>query len=206
MKGLLLKDFYLVKRNFGWFVLVIVGMLTLFCLEEDMQIFLIYPMVVTHIIPASLMAYDERDKWEQYSGTLPYTRAQLVIGKYLVGLCLTGLFFLLSMAVSAVHMEICGEFSLEVWLRTGISLLTIGCLAPVLILPVVFRFGAEKGQVVYLIILGILCSVMVGLDVNGITLSVMESLWGLVAVLGVVVVVYALSWRLSIYFYQKREL
>ena len=206
MKGLLLKDFYMAKRHFGWFTLVIAAMLIMSCMVEDMQIFLIYPMIVSNIIPVSLMAYDEHDKWEQYSGTLPYTRAQVVTGKYLVGLCLGGAFFLLSMAVAAVRMEIYGSFSLEAWMRMGVILLTIGCLAPILILPVVFKLGAEKGRIFYLAILGVICGVMVGLDVSGISLSVAQSLWSLVAVLGVVVAVYALSWRLSIRFYPNREL
>ena len=46
MKGLLLKDFYMAKRYFGWFMLVIAGMLIMSCLVEDMQIFSIYPMIV----------------------------------------------------------------------------------------------------------------------------------------------------------------
>lgn len=206
MKGLLLKDFYMAKRHFGWFMLVIAGMLIMSCMVEDMQIFLIYPMIVANIIPVSLMAYDEHDKWSQYSGTLPYTRAQVVTAKYLVSVCLGVAFFLLSMAVAIVRMQMYGQFILEAWMRMGVILLMLGCLAPILMLPVVFKFGAEKGRIIYLAILGVICGVLMGLDVKGISLSTMHNLWPIVAVLGVMVALYALSWRLSIHFYQKREL
>lgn len=206
MKGLLLKDFYMAKRYFGWFMLVIAGMLIMSCLVEDMQIFLIYPMIVSNIIPVSLIAYDEHDKWSQYSGTLPYTRAQVVTGKYLVSVCLGVAFFLLSMAVASVRMQMYGQFIMEAWMRIGVIVLILGCLAPILMLPVVFKFGAEKGRVIYLVILGVICGVLMGLDVKGISLSTMHNLWPIVAVLGVMVALYALSWRLSIRFYQKRDL
>ena len=206
MKGLLLKDFYMAKRHFGWFTLVIAAMLIMSCMVEDMQIFLIYPMIVSNIIPVSLMAYDEHDKWEQYSGTLPYTRAQVVTGKYLVSVCLGVAFFLLSMAVAIVRMQMYGQFILEAWMRMGAILLMLGCLAPILMLPVVFKFGAEKGRIIYLAILGVICGVLMGLDVKGISLSTMHNLWPIVAVLGVMVALSALSWRLSIRFYQKRDL
>lgn len=206
MKGLLLKDFYMAKRYFGWFMLVIAGMLIMSCLVEDMQIFLIYPMIVSNIIPVSLIAYDEHDKWSQYSGTLPYTRAQVVTGKYLVSVCLGVAFFLLSMAVASVRMQMYGQFIMEAWMRIGVIVLILGCLAPILMLPVVFKFGAEKGRVIYLVILGVICGVLMGLDVKGISLSTMHNLWPIVAVLGVMVALYILSWRLSIRFYQKREL
>lgn len=206
MKGLLLKDFYMAKRYFGWFMLVIAGMLIMSCLVEDMQIFLIYPMIVSNIIPVSLIAYDEHDKWSQYSGTLPYTRAQVVTGKYLVSVCLGVAFFLLSMAVASVRMQMYGQFIMEAWMRIGVIVLILGCLAPILMLPVVFKFGAEKGRVIYLVILGVICGVLMGLDVKGISLSTMHNLWPIVAVLGVMVAMYILSWRISIRFYQKREL
>ncbi|NJE75048.1 ABC-2 transporter permease [Pseudoflavonifractor sp. SW1122] len=206
MKGLLLKDFYMAKRYFGWFMLVIAGMLIMSCLVEDMQIFLIYPMIVSNIIPVSLIAYDEHDKWSQYSGTLPYTRAQVVTGKYLVSVCLGVAFFLLSMAVASVRMQMYGQFIMEAWMRIGVIVLILGCLAPILMLPVVFKFGAEKGRVIYLVILGVICGVLMGLDVKGISLSTMHNLWPIVAVLGVMVALYILSWRLSIRFYQKRDL
>ena len=206
MKGLLLKDFYMAKRYFGWFMLVIAGMLIMSCLVEDMQIFLIYPMIVSNIIPVSLIAYDEHDKWSQYSGTLPYTRAQVVTGKYLVSVCLGVAFFLLSMAVASVRMQMYGQFIMEAWMRIGVIVLILGCLAPILMLPVVFKFGAEKGRIIYLAILGVICGVLMGLDVKGISLSTMHNLWPIVAVLGVMVALYALSWRLSIRFYQKRDL
>ena len=48
--------------------------------------FVFYPCMLCGMIPVNLLGYDERSRWMQYSGTMPYTKTQIVSGKYLIGL------------------------------------------------------------------------------------------------------------------------
>jgi hypothetical protein len=34
------------------------------------------------MLPVTLLSYDEKEKWHIYSGTFPYSRAQIVSSKY----------------------------------------------------------------------------------------------------------------------------
>ena len=67
-------------------------------MDKSNMFFVFYPCLFCGMVPVNLLAYDERSRWLQYSGTLPYTRAQIVSGKYLIGLIcgistlMTGLF------------------------------------------------------------------------------------------------------------------
>ena len=85
MKGLLLKDFYMLK-NLKAFILFMAIFLFVSTFSEENMFMLFYPCVLSGIIPVSLLGYDERSKWDKYSLTLPYTRAQIVSAKYLMGL------------------------------------------------------------------------------------------------------------------------
>ena len=100
MKGLLLKDFYLSWRYCRAFLVIVAVFLAVSFVGEDNVFFMIYPIMIASVIPMTLLSYDEHDKWTSYSGTLPYTRTQLVSSKYLVGLCFGTVAFLVSMAAT----------------------------------------------------------------------------------------------------------
>lgn len=208
MKGLLLKDFYLSWRC-CWAILVIaVAFLWVSFLMEDTLFFQAYPMMMLSSgIPLSLIGYDERDKWLAYSGTLPYSRAQLVSAKYLVGLCFGVVAFVVGMAATVVRMHLGGEFSWESLAVVGTTLLCLGYIAPALMLPFLFKFGIEKGRMAFYVSVG-LCfgAAMVLARVEFQVPLLVNSLWPLAVVAGAAILLYALSWMLSIRFYQKREL
>ena len=207
MKGLLLKDFYLSWRYCRAFLVIVAVFLAVSFTGDDNIFFLIYPIMIASVIPMTLVSYDEHDKWTAYSGTLPYTRAQLVSTKYLVGMCFCSVAFLISMAATTVRMILGGGFVLEQFALVGTALLVLGCLGPALILPYVFKYGAEKGRMAFYITIGLFTAAATVLAGIGFQVQVMGGgLWPLAVVAGVSILLYALSWWLSIRFYQKREL
>ena len=196
MKGLLLKDFYLSWRYCRAFLVIVAVFLAVSFTGDDNIFFLIYPIMIASVIPMTLVSYDEHDKWTAYSGTLPYTRAQLVSTKYLVGMCFGSVAFLISMAATTVRMILGGGFVLEQFAMVGTAFL-----------PYVFKYGAEKGRVAFYITVGVFSGVAAVLAGMGFQIQGLSSgLWPLAAVAGVSILLYALSWWLSIRFYQKREL
>ena len=207
MKGLLLKDFYLSWRYCRAFLVIVAVFLAVSFTGDDNIFFLIYPIMIASVIPMTLVSYDEHDKWTAYSGTLPYTRAQLVSTKYLVGMCFGSVAFLISMAATTVRMILGGGFVLEQFAVLGTALLVLGCLGTAFILPYVFKYGAEKGRVAFYITVGVFSGVAAVLAGMGFQIQGLSSgLWPLAAVAGVSILLYALSWWLTIRFYQKREL
>lgn len=207
MKGLLLKDFYLSWRYCRAFLVIVAVFLAVSFTGDDNIFFLIYPIMIASVIPMTLVSYDEHDKWTAYSGTLPYTKTQLVSAKYVVGLCFGTVAFLISMAATTVRMMLGGGFVLEQFAVVGTALLVLGCLGPALILPYVFKYGAEKGRVAFYITVGVFSGVAAVLAGMGFQIqTVAHGLWPLAVVAGVSILLYALSWWLSIRFYQKREL
>ena len=78
MKGLLLKDFYMLIYYGKVFLLLMLVFLVAGTAIEQNTVFLFFPCLFAGILPMTLQAYDERSGWCHFSGTLPYTRAQLV--------------------------------------------------------------------------------------------------------------------------------
>lgn len=208
MKGLILKDLYQCVRYYkSYLVLVVVFLFS--SVNSDSLFFTFYPVMIAGMIPPSLLAYDERSKWDLYTTTLPVTRAQVVSAKYLLGLMVQAAFLLISLLFHTVTLLVKGNFSLD-YLGMMISLLTVlSALSSSATLPFMFKLGAEKGRMAYY--------VMIGLTGGGIAAATavlqpdLQSDIQLGSVPAILMVlfaggVYFLSWRLSIRFYEKREL
>lgn len=208
MKGLLLKDLYMATKYCRSFLLVIVVFLSISFLGEDNLIFGFYPCLFCGMIPASLLSYDERSKWNVYCGTLPYTRAQFVSVKYLFGLCAGAVVFILSGVTQAVRMNLAGTFTLGVWMSTMVILLAMTLLAPAISLPFMFKLGVEKGRIAYYIALAVVGGTVAALAKVIVEEMKTQSLFGSplpILCLGAIAL-YAISWYLSIVWYRRREI
>ena len=86
MKGLVLKDFYLLTRYCRNFLLVAFVFLVMYISNPGNTAAITMLCAVTGILPITLLSYDEREGWITYCQTLPYTKAQYVSAKYVMGL------------------------------------------------------------------------------------------------------------------------
>lgn len=207
MKGLLLKDFYLTVKHCKAYLLIFAVFIAVSVAGDNNFFFTFYPCLLAGMIPVTLIGYDERSKWNQYCGMLPYTKAQIVSGKYLIGLFAQIGVIALSALAQAVRMNIYGTFDSKSYLTLIALLLILSCFSSSFSLPFMFKFGVEKGRIAYYIMIGVVCGgsvVATGLFERMETVEF--STGGLLPILCIVMVsVYALSWYLSIVFYQKRE-
>jgi len=207
MKGLLLKDWYMVWKYCKYYFLLGI-VFFVFSIVEDNMFFVFYPCLLCGIIPANLLGYDERSRWMQYSGTLPYTRAQIVSAKYLIGLfAQTAMLFLMGIA-QGIRMGMNGSFRGNDFLVIMLLLLIASTITSSISLPFIFRLGVEKGRAAYYVLVGLVCGIsvmMTGLFRGPLRTEIRPNLI-LVLLAAAGVGVYALSWYLSVVFYRKREL
>ena len=207
MKGLLLKDWYMVVKSCKAYLLISLVFIGASIMSDDNFFFILYPCILSGMIPVTLLGYDERSKWDQYCAALPYTKAQIVSGKYLIGMAAQIGMLVLSTVVQGIRMQVKGTFSWESFGSILSMLAAISFLAPAVSLPPMFRWGTEKGRMAYYISVGLICGISAFLvSVSGITVlgslpsSTAMLLLGLAAL-----VAYGVSWYLSIVFYRKRE-
>lgn len=209
MKGLLLKDFYMAAKYCRSYLLIgAVFIAVSFAGPESQNMFFVfYPCLLCGMIPVNLLAYDERSRWLEYSGTLPYTKAQIVSGKYLVGIIVQGAMLIAVGIAQGVRMNLAGTFG---WGEFALFMGSIYAMATVtssISLPFMFRWGVEKGRIAYYCMIGFVCAA-------GYLGSVFFAQGSAQTVSGRVMLVlfllagtgiYAASWLASIALYQKRE-
>ena len=208
MKGLLLKDWYMMKKYCRAYLLIAVVFIAVSLFSNDNMFFVFYPCLLCGMIPVNLLGYDERSRWMQYSGTLPYTKTQIVSGKYLIGL-LSQITILVAMGVAqAAKMLIAHNFELGDFAVLMLLMLIVSTLTSSICLPFVFKLGVEKGRTAYYVMIGFVCgaSVLASSILRGQLVSEIQPnlILALVAVVGIGI--YILSWYLSIVFFKKREI
>ena len=208
MKGLLLKDFYMTVK-YCKLTLVVSGLfLVISFFNETSLFFMFYPCMICGLIPSTLLAYDERSRWQQYSMTMPYSKAQIVSSKYLIGLVSQLLMLIVIAVAQAIKMSTGGGFVLGDYLVTLMTVTVLSLFSSSVSLPFMFKLGVEKGRLSYYVMVGVACalSAVATALLNGETPQIVP-LGSILPVLCIVAVgVYALSWYLAIVFFKKREL
>lgn len=205
MKALLLKDYYMAMKYCKSQLLILLGFVALSFISGDNLFFIFYPCIFGGIIPVNLLSYDEKSKWLQYSGTMPYTKGQIVSSKYLVGLIAQGLILGLTGTAHAVRMRMNGSFRLA---DVGILVLMLFILAAVtssISLPFMFKWGVEKGRAAYYVMIILVCAFSGGVTAlhDSIEEGMIVNILLISSIIGIAL--YIFSWYLSIVFLEKRE-
>lgn len=208
MKGLLLKDFYLAVKHFKAYLLLVVMFALLSVTDTVNMFFVFYPCLLCGMIPVNLMAYDERSKWDVYTAVLPFTRAQVVASKYIFGLIGQVIILALVAVSNIVSMAISGGIDWAYLSGIMGTLVMLSAVATAVPLPFIFRMGVEKGRMGYYVMIGLAAGgsgVAAGIFGNEISPDAVPGLAFPVMIL-IGVTIYAISWWLSVRFYEKREL
>ncbi len=148
MKALLLKDWFVIWKQCRIMLLVplvfvvISGMMP----GNEGDFFRIFAVMILAMFPITVMGLDERNKWEIYAATMPYSKRDMVLSKYVLAMIgvVTGC------VLSAVVGMSMNPDSFSPILLT--ASFTCGCLYISFIMPVIFRFGVEKGRMWFILI------------------------------------------------------
>ena len=212
MKGLLLKDWYQVKTNMRMMYLTVLAVLAIWILSTsgDSSFAVNYSAVFLGMMPAYLLSYDHASGWTEYSFALPLSKELQVAEKYLVGLLCTAV----SAALNGIF---CG---IRFWMGKPLPAMPIGLLlgagaASILLingimLPLYYRFGAEKARMLYMLMFAGMGAALGG----GAVMDELQQnsagsgplpvpLWLAAVLLLAVLALYAVSWRVSVAWYGK---
>ncbi len=208
MKGLLLKDWYMMKKYCRSYLLIAAVFIAVSLVSSDNLFFVFYPCLLCGMIPVNLLGYDERGRWMQYSAALPYTKTQIVSAKYLIGLTAQAAVLAVTGIAQGIKMAVAGSFVLGEFAVLMLLFLTIGSFTSSIPLPFIFKLRVEKGRTAYYAMIGFVCaaSTLAAGLFGGRVMTELRPNVILTALAAAGVGAYALSWYLSVVFFNKREI
>lgn len=148
MKGLFLKDLALLKNQIRQVLIVMLVAVFMMFFNEDITFPIMYCVMVFAILGIGSISYDAFDNGNAFLFTLPITRKQYALEKYL---------FMLTLLLSGCVVA-CGIIIFHA-MKTGVAITSsgnfeylIGCACGIVIfmaaiLPIELKYGPEKGRI-----------------------------------------------------------
>lgn len=205
MKGLLIKDFIMIKKHGIMLFLIDLLFFTISMLQGTIY-FAYYSIALVSMLPVTLMAYDESFKWNRYELILPVSRNTIVLEKYVLSL----IFVIPLVIVESILLSFaCGIDSSDLFSLISLMLFC-GVVIPTVVLPILFKFGYLKGRIINIILI-LLLTIMVNI-VNYKNISdgtMVEAAFSpqnntfLFSVISIVLLI--VSYLLSVQLYKNRE-
>lgn len=203
MKGLILKDLYVTFAKQKMLLVLPCVLLAMALVDNNNLFLLIYAPMFVAMLPISLLTLDESDKWTAYCDTLPVSKGKYVSGKFVINLIATVAIIAICAIAEAVWQALNGGFDQTLYTAIMVGVIATAFLAPAVQFPFVFRFGAEKGRILFLT-LYLIMSLSSVYFLNKTALLSWLSGVSIPILIAAVAAIYALSWLLSIRMYEKR--
>lgn len=162
MKGLLYKDLLSLRQFRAMAFIIAAGLFSSFY-SGQVDMFASICVILTATIPISLLGPEEKARWNTVALTLPVSRFTLVLEKYLFGLCTLLVGAVIAMGLGIAVVPLAGYDTITLCA----ALFCLGLVIQSVMLPLIFRFGMEKGQLFTMGLLFILAAGLVVLVGNG---------------------------------------
>ncbi len=210
MKGLLLKEFLMLKKGSTMLIIFFI-LFGINGLAGNATVFFLFPLF-TDLLLYGHINYDEQSKWQQYSIAMPYGRKTIVSSKYIamaIGAVVSTVLVVLLYSVTVAIGK--AEFSLKSLIGYVILSLAVGIVYPTFFLPLAYKFNSEKGRTIMLFLNvasgAIAVFLLSAIDGTGI-LAKLSNYTDILPYISIaaVLVLFALSWLISVKIYEKRDL
>lgn len=211
MKGLILKDIYNIRRNVKMLVLMLVIFGVIFIPQGGGAALIPIYVLLCSMMVVTTISFDDLAKWDKYALTMPVSRNDMVLSKYVVlaifSLSGAVLGFLLSIVIGAFM----GEIKLQEDLSITIISIAVSLVYGSIMLPFIYRFGVEKARILLilcfllptlLVIGGSAISESFGIPLSQYYPVIKSVLWALPVV---ALLLFIGSCFLSIAIYRKKE-
>lgn len=159
MKGLLIKDFKLLKTQKSTLLLVIVATIIMSIFMENSTFIIAYLTFIGSFFVLSTISYDQFDNGDAFIFSLPIKRSTYVVEKYLFGLMSAGALWLSGVIISLIMNFIRDENMLNDILLYGFVILLILMIFVSFLLPFRLKFSEDKSRIVMFAVFGILFAV-----------------------------------------------
>lgn len=156
MKGLLIKDFKLMKGQKNFFFLLVLVSIGMPAFSGDAAFMLGFLPFVLSLFTLSTISYDEFDNGNAFLFTLPVSRTGYAIEKYVLALLLGGGAWAFAALLAVAFAVIKGTADIPEILMAAVLVLPVLIVVQALMIPFQLKFGSEKGRLALIGAFGLL--------------------------------------------------
>lgn len=152
MKGLLLKEWFVIWKQ-GKFMILLALIYGVMAVMGSGYFFAGFSVVFLSMLPITVMGLDERSKWDYYAITMPYSRKDIVLSKYIFSIICSFTAMIIYIIATIIKWIIGKEpADFGSLITQTISMLSLGLFFSTVNLPIIFKFGVDKGRMWFILI------------------------------------------------------
>ncbi len=209
MKGLIKKDFLLVKANSKQ-MLIIFAVYLMLIFQGTMDVTFVVPLIGIMLF-ISTFSYDDFNNWNPYAVTLPGGRENVVKAKYIASIILTVILSVvaLTLGIGVTYIKL-NCINIEEVLSSLMGTMLSSVIIISLLYPIIFKFGATNGRIIlFAVVFGIagICALLAQfIDFTPI-INMINKLdnCALIAIPIISIILLSISYLISNKIYQKKE-
>ncbi len=221
IRGLLLKDLFVFKnyrKNIIFSMIVFVMVILLGSLSYDMVFTgITLFLLVFGLNSLSTFSYDENSEVDKYLLSLPLTRKEVVVGKYLFAFLNSFLILILGFIISVGSSTIVSGRIIDISkvLKNSMLLFTAVSYLLCINIPCIYKWGMEKGRMqaailpVFIVFaLGVIYFTLMILFPNIFNDSFLKMIYDISFILCIIlnILMYYISFMISFNIYQNKDL
>lgn len=172
MKGLLVKDFKLLKMQKNFFIIIVAIAIGMTVLYEDIAFMIGFLTFVISLFTLSTISYDEFDNGYAFLFTLPVSRTGYTVEKYCFSLLLGGSAWIVSALLAVIASLLKEATPLSDTMMIALMIVPVMLVIQAVMIPFQLKFGGEKGRIVITAAIGLLfiigIAVVKGAEILGI--------------------------------------
>lgn len=181
MRGLLVKDLRLL-RNQKQFFFTVLAIAALFAVAgQNLSFIMNYCSILAMFFTISTISYDEFNNGYAALFTMPITRKQYVMEKYLFTLLIGGgVWFAATLLGVVIGTARDMEFVLAEWLVSSVSVFMVLGALMMVILPINLKYGSEKSRTASVVLMfAVFAGIMMLVKIEPLTLAFKNAIAGL---------------------------
>lgn len=211
MKGLIIKDLLNLKKYLLTILLIIIFLIAFmsFSFEDSSITVSIIIIIINSMMTITTFSFDEITKWDMYAMSFPISRKNLVLSKYILALILGIIGFIMSLFISILIDSFKNNIDILELLTINFISMAASLILISIILPIVFKFGAEKSRFASIPIFAIPGIIQVLLIENiKSSAQFLYTYKNFIPFIFVIILIFVmlLSFSLSLKIYRKKEL
>lgn len=216
MKGLLIKDFKLMKGQKNFFFIMIAITVGMTAFSDNSSFMIGFLPFALSMVSLGTISYDEFDNGNAFLFTLPVSRTNYTVEKYCLSLLLSGGGWIFAMLLAMVSAMLNGTTPVSGIAMIAVMILPALVVMQAVMIPIQLKFGDEKRRIALIIAWGLLLVIgtliiktaqILGIDIAGIIshLSMVSMGVMITALIITAAVLLLVSVKISISIMKKKE-
>ncbi|MEK8196985.1 MULTISPECIES: ABC-2 transporter permease [unclassified Lysinibacillus] len=148
MIGLIVKDLMTIQRQLRSQAYVVLFLLVMAIFMQQSSMLLAVIVFIVTIQAITALTYDEQSSWDKYANTLPISKGDIVLSKYILSVLLMIIGLIIALPIIFLINYFTDQGITTDFFLTFNMIVTLALCLLAVLLPIYIKFGSIKGKMV----------------------------------------------------------